>query len=97
MVTVPFAFGAIGALVTGWRPRVAVPVLTVVAIVSYFTQQFAPLFGWPEWVENTSIYALYGTPMSTGVEWGGIAALVALGIAGGVLAIAAMRRRDVGR
>lgn len=97
MVTVPFAFGAVGAALAGWRPRVAVPALTAVAIASYFTQQFAPLFDWPEWVENTSIYALYGTPISTGVEWGGIAALIGLGVGGGVMAIAAMRRRDVGR
>jgi ABC-2 type transport system permease protein len=97
MVTVPYAFGAIGAVVAGWRPRVAVPVLTAVAIVSYFTQQFAPLFELPEWVESTSIYALYGTPISTGVEWGGITTLIGIGVAGTVLAAAAMRRRDVGR
>ncbi|MGH2377129.1 MAG: ABC transporter permease subunit [Candidatus Limnocylindria bacterium] len=97
MVTVPFAFGAIGAVAAGWRPRLAVPLLTAVAIVSYFTQQLAPLFDLPEWVEKTSIYALYGTPMSSGVEWGGIGALIAIGALGTALAVAAMRRRDVGR
>lgn len=97
MVTVPYAFGAIGAALAGWRPRVAGPALTAVAILSYFTQQFAPLLDLPEWVESTSIYALYGTPMSTGVEWGGIATLVAIGVVGTVLAAATMQRRDVGR
>lgn len=97
MVTVPYAFGAIGAALAGWRPRIAVPALTAVAILSYFTQQFAPLFDLPEWVESTSIYALYGTPMSTGVEWGGIATLIGMGVVGTLLAGATMRRRDVGR
>lgn len=97
MVTVPYAFAAIGAVVAGWRPRLAVPLLTAVAIASYFTQQFAPLLDLPEWVGRTSIYALYGTPMSTGVEWGGIATLVAIGVVGTVLAAATMQRRDVGR
>jgi ABC-2 type transport system permease protein len=97
MVTVPYAFGAMGAAIAGWRPRIAVPALTAVAILSYFTQQFTPLFDLPEWVESTSIYALYGTPMSTGVEWGGIATLIAIGVVGTVLAAATMRRRDVAR
>ncbi len=97
MVTVPYAFGAIGATLAGWRPRIALSVLTAVAIISYFTQQFAPLFDLPDWIRNTSIYALYGTPMSTGVEWGGIATLIAIGVVGTVLAAASMRRRDVGR
>lgn len=97
MVTVPYAFGAIGAVLAGWRPRVAGPALTAVAILSYFTQQFAPLLELPAWVESTSIYALYGTPMSTGVEWGGAATLILVGVVGTVLAAATMRRRDVGR
>jgi hypothetical protein len=47
-------------------------------------------------VTNISLYALYGTPMSKD-DWGGIATLVAIGLAGTAVAIVAMRRRDVGR
>lgn len=97
MVTVPFAFGAIGAGLVGYRPRVAVPLLAAVAIASWFTEQFAPIFDWPEWTEQLSLFALYGTPLSTGPEWGGIAALVALGVAGTVLSVLTLQRRDVGR
>ncbi|MBI2324206.1 MAG: ABC transporter permease subunit [Chloroflexi bacterium] len=97
MVTVPLAFGAIGAVVSSWRPRAAVPLLTVIAIVGYFTEQFTPLFEWPPWVENTSLYALYGTPIATGVEWGGTLTLVAIGIAGAALGLVLFQRRDVGR
>ena len=96
MLTVPFAFGGVGAVVASARPRIAVPLLTAVAVSSYFIQQFAPLFDWPAWVVNTSIYALYGTPMTTGIDWPGIATLAAIGLGGTALAIVLMQRRDVG-
>ena len=94
-VPVAFAFGAIGQWLAGWRPRVAVIVLGAVAVVSYFIQQFTPLFSWPEWVGRLSLFELYGRPMTTD-DWGGIAALIAIGIAGTALALVSMQRRDVG-
>lgn len=97
MITVPLAFGAIGAVLAGWRPRAAVPVLTLVAIVSYFILQFAPLFGWPKWVEDLSIYSLYGSPIARGIEWGGIMTLLTIGVLGSALGLALFQRRDVGR
>lgn len=97
MVLVPLAFGAIGAVLAGWRPRLAVPSLTVVAIVSYMTLTFAPLFDWPGWVEKTSIYALYGQPISRDVDPGGIATLVAICVVGAALAVVLFQRRDVAR
>jgi len=96
LLTIPFAFGAIGQLVSASRPRIAVVALSAVAVFSYFVQQFAPLFGWPDWVANLSLYALYGTPMSGEVRWGGVAALVAIGAVATTASLVAMRRRDVG-
>lgn len=97
MITVPFAFGAIGAALVGYRPRIAVPVLAAVAVASWFSEQFAPIFDLPEWATQLSLFALYGTPLSTGVEWGGLAALTVIGAAGTGLSVLTMRRRDVGR
>ena len=74
----------------------AVAILGALAVVGYFAQQFAPIFQWPDWVTNISLYALYGTPMSKD-DWGGIATLIGIGLAGTAVAIVAMRRRDVGR
>jgi putative exporter of polyketide antibiotics len=88
-----YAFAGIGHALVGWRPRLAVAALGAVAAVSYFTQQFAPLFSWPDWVKNTSLYALYGTPLSKD-DRTGMAALVAIGTA---VAVVGMRRRDMGR
>jgi ABC-2 type transport system permease protein len=93
---VGYAFAGIGHALVGWRPRVAVGVLSALAVVGYFAQQFAPLFQWPDWVNNISLYALYGTPMSKD-DWSGMATLVGIGLVGTAVAIAAMRRRDVGR
>jgi ABC-2 type transport system permease protein len=96
VLPVAYAFAGIGHALVGWRPRVAVVVLGMVAVVGYFAQQFTPLFQWPDWVNNVSLYALYGTPMSKD-DWAGIVTLIAIGIAGTALAVVVMRRRDVGR
>ena len=70
--------------------------LSAVAVFSYFVQQFAPLFSWPEWVANLSLYTLYGTPMSGDVNWAGVATLMGIGVAATLASMAALRRRDVG-
>src|SRR2546427_5544341 len=96
VLPVAYAFAGIGHALVGWRPRVAVVVLGALAVVGYFAQQFTPLFQWPDWVNNISVYALYGTPMSKD-DWSGIVTLIAIGVAGTALALVVMRRRDVGR
>ena len=96
LLTIPFAFGSIGQLLAVSRPRIAVVALSAVAVFSYFVQQFAPLFGWPDWVANLSLYALYGTPMSGDIRWAGVAALVGIGAVATAASMAALRRRDVG-
>jgi putative exporter of polyketide antibiotics len=97
MLAVVFAFGGLGAAGAAWRPRLAVAILASVAIAGYFTQQFAPLFDWPDWVRDLSLYALYGQPLVRDVDWPRIAALLGVGLVGTIIALAAMERRDVGR
>jgi putative exporter of polyketide antibiotics len=94
-LTVVFALGAAGHLLAAWRPRVAVIAISAVAVWSYFLQQLAPLFGWPDAVKNASLYALYGTPMSD-VNWSGTLTLVGIGIVGTVSSLRAMQARDIG-
>jgi ABC-2 type transport system permease protein len=96
LLTIPFAFGSIGQLVSAARPRIAVIALTTVAVFSYFVQQFAPLFEWPDWVANLSLYTLYGMPMSGEIRWAGVVGLVGIGAVATVASLAALRRRDVG-
>jgi ABC-2 type transport system permease protein len=96
VLPVAYAFSGIGHALVGWRPRIAVAIIGALAVVGYFAQQFAPLFQWPDWVTNISLYALYGTPMSKD-DWSGIATLIAIGLCGTAVAIVAIRGRDVGR
>jgi ABC-2 type transport system permease protein len=96
LLTIPFALGSIGQLVSASRPRVAVVALSAVAVFSYFVQQFVPLFGWPDWVANLSLYTLYGTPMSGDIKWAGVAGLVGIGTVATAASLVALRRRDVG-
>ena len=96
VLPVAYAFAGIGHALVGWRPRVAVAILGALAVVGYFAQQLGPLFQWPDWVNNISLYALYGTPMSKD-DWSGIATLIAIGTVGTAVALVVMRRRDVGR
>jgi len=96
VLPVAYAFAGVGHAFVGWRPRLAVIVLGALAVVGYFAQQFTPLFAWPDWVNDVSLYALYGTPMSKD-DWGGIATLIAIGTVGTAIALFVMRRRDVGR
>jgi len=94
---VVFAFGGLGAAGVSWRPRTTVIVLGAVAIASYLLQEFTPLFEWPTWVADLSLYALYGNPLSGTVDWARSAALFGIGAAGSAIAVAAMRQRDIGR
>ena len=96
VVFIPLAFGAIGQLLAVWRPRSALVLLSAVAVASYFLVQFTPLFGWPEWVANLSLFSLYGMPMGDEVNWSGIAGLVGVTVVGTIGALFAVQRRDVG-
>ena len=96
VVAIPFAFSAIGQLLAVWRPRLSVVLLSTVAVLSYLLLQFTPLFQWPEWVANLSLYSLFGMPMSGEVNWSGIAGLVGVGVAATLGAIVAFGRRDIG-
>jgi ABC-2 type transport system permease protein len=96
MLPVVFALGAIGQALAGWRPRLAVVLMAAIAVISYFMQEFGPVFAWPEWVQRTSLFVLYGEPM-TKVDLAGTVTLLGIGVVGTTFALAAMRRRDVGR
>ena len=96
VVLIPLAFAAIGQLLAVWRPRSALVLLSTIAVASYFLVQFTPLFGWPEWVANLSLFSLYGMPMSGEVNWSGIGGLIGVTVVGTIGALFAVQRRDVG-
>jgi len=97
LLPVALTFGAAGAAVAAWLPRTATTVLTGVAVLSYFLQELGPLFKWPDWVQNLSLFKLYGTPLSAPVFWNGVYAMIAVTVVGFGVAMLAMQRREVGR
>jgi hypothetical protein len=94
---IPFAltFAAVGALLAGWRPRVAVVVLSTIAAISYLVFELGPLFKWPAWADNLSVFQLYGTPLITPVFVGGLVAMLAIVVVGFGSAGVVLSRRDV--
>lgn len=97
LVVFALTFGAVGAALTGFAPRPAVVALAALAVASYFVRELAPLFAWPSWVEHVSVFSLYGTPLATGVYWGGAITMLAIVAVGTGAALATMHRREVGR
>jgi ABC-2 type transport system permease protein len=95
----PFSlsFGAIGAAIVTRNPRLAVGVLSVVAITSFFILQIGPWLRWPDWIINLSVFNLYGSPVVDGTYWPGMAALTAITIAGFGIALRNIQVRDIGR
>jgi putative exporter of polyketide antibiotics len=94
---IPFGltFAAVGALLAGWRPRAAVVVLSTITAISYFVFELGPLFKWPAWADNLSVFQLYGTPLITPVFVGGLIAMLAIVVVGFGSAGVVLARRDV--
>lgn len=97
LVVFALTFGAVGAALTGFAPRAAVVSLATLAVASYFVREMAPLFAWPSWVEHISVFWLYGTPLATGVFWGGAVTMLVIIAAGIAAALVTMQRREIGR
>jgi hypothetical protein len=98
LLLVPFAlvFAAAGAVLAAWNPRAAVGLLGGLAFASYLLNELGPLFKWPGWVQDLSAFKLFGTPLSTGVDRGGLAIMIAIILVGFGASILLMERRDVG-
>jgi len=83
-------------VLSGLAPRLAVPILGLLAVLSYLLLQLGPVLNWPEAVNNLSLFRLYGTPMTGGVYWTGLYTLVAICLVGLGAGVVVMERRDVG-
>jgi len=90
------AFGGLGvALVSRW-PRIAVPSLAAFAAIEYFLGDLAPLFKFPGWVANLSVFHLYGNPMAaSSISWTPPLIMILVFLAGFSAALFLMRQRDV--
>ncbi len=98
IMLIPFmlTFGALGAAIASFRPRLAVVGLSAFAFTSYLILFFGPLFKLSDWVLDFSVFKLYGAPMTEGVYQRGLYILLSVTFAGFLTALVAMRRREVG-
>ncbi|HYM51759.1 MAG TPA: hypothetical protein VET65_14470 [Candidatus Limnocylindrales bacterium] len=98
LVLIPFglSFAAIGAVLAGRAPRAAVGVLSAYAFLSYLLTELGPLVKWPDWTLKLSVFSLYDSPLTNGVDWTGLGIMSAVTIAGFAIGTVLMQRRDVG-
>lgn len=93
----PFAlaFGGLGVAVASRWPRVAVPLLAAFAVVEWFLGDLAPLFRFPDWVANLSVFHLYGNPVAGTSPWTPAVSMTLVFLAGFAAALLLMRQRDL--
>ncbi len=98
LVLIPFglSFAAIGAVLASRAPRATIGVLALFTFVSFLVNQLGPVLRWPDWALNLSVFSLYGTPLTSGVDWTGLWIMSAITIVGFSVATLLMQRRDVG-
>jgi ABC-2 type transport system permease protein len=98
-VPIGLVVAAFGYLVATWlkRPGAAMPITIAVVVTMFFVQLFGPVFQLPETVLNLSIFHLYGTPMTTGVQWGAALALVGVALALAAGSLVGLQRRDIAK
>ncbi|MEA2682633.1 MAG: polyether ionophore transport system permease protein [Chloroflexota bacterium] len=93
----PFAlaFGGLGVAVASRWPRIAVPFLGGFAFVSYVLGDLGPLFKFPDWAQNLSVFHLYGSPLTQPGSWTAALSMSLIFVVGFGLALVLMRSRDV--
>ena len=85
------AMGALAALVTAVvRRSTAVVILAVLVAGSYLLTYLVPLFGWPDWVNQLSLFWAFGTPYTGWPSAGRLVTLLVMAVGGlaGAVAIA---------
>lgn len=100
VLPVALAFGAAGAAISAFRPRLAVWSLSAAVATGYLI----PLMGGqifrhapPRWYLDLSLFQLYGAPLAEGVDWTGLWILLTITVAGFAISAWALSRREVGR
>jgi len=98
LLLVPFTlvFAVVGALVATRIPRATVGLLTAFAFASYLALQLAPIFKWPAWAQNLSVFKLYGQPLTQGVDVPGLTIMLVIVAVGFTAAALTIQRRDIG-
>ena len=96
LIPVGLVFAALGGVLSATAPRATVFALAGLAMVSYLLFTLGPVFRWPSWVLDFSVFQLYGTPLVEGVFVTGLIALLGATAAGLTASLVTFRHREVG-
>ncbi len=93
-IPVALAVGALGLAMLPRLNRVAVGVLAALVIEGFIVQVIGAVAGFPQWLRDLSLMQAYGSPLSHGLNRGGLALLMAI-FALGLAATLAQTRAEV--
>ncbi len=96
LVPVAMFFAAVGGVLASVLPRATVGLMGAYAFASYFMTQLGPVFRWPDWTLNVSVFHLYGQPLSSGVDGFGLTVMLLVASVGFIATALLLQRRDVG-
>jgi len=98
MIPIALVVGAVGYLLAAWLPaRLLTGILSLLLVASFFTALLGSALKLPDWTLQLSIFQQYGSPLTKGLDWGNMLALLAVAAAALLLATWRFARKDIGR
>ena len=77
------AIGGIGAVLAGFlRTGLATALLAVFIVATYLVDMLTPVYDWPSWIGNLSVFDAFGQPYAGVPAFSGIALLACLALIG---------------
>jgi len=80
-----------------WRTSLAAELVAVFVIATYLVDLLAPPLNLPDWVHRLALTAHFGQPMAGSWDVVGVAACIAIAVAGTLVGVWGIRRRDIAR
>ena len=75
--------------------RLAVPITVLVVLLTWFVQLLGPLLNLPDFIQQLALTNHIGQPMVGVWDWGGMASLTVIAVAGLALGTWGFKRRDL--
>jgi ABC-2 type transport system permease protein len=98
MLPIALVVGAVGYLLAGWIPaRLLAGVLTLLLVASFFINLLGSALKLPDWALQLSIFQQYGTPLTEGLHWANVLALLAVAAIPLGIAMWRFAQKDIGR
>lgn len=98
ILPIALVIASVGYLLAGWVHSGGVTgILGALLALSLGIEILGPILKWPDWTAKLSLFDLYGSPLIKGLEWGTMAALIAVAVVALGIGVWRFARKDVGR